>query len=118
MQDIRIKNKIINEIIIILPTQNLKKMRSYPIWNQVQACIYKSKKSYGAKDFSETEILVGSSNKNSHTLAKVSTRRREITNEYNSRVHFEFRVDGRLLKTMIFNNDDSRAGELIETINH
>lgn len=93
-------------------------MKSYPIWNKVQACIYKSNKSFGAKDFSETEILVGSSAKNSHTLAKVSTKRKEVNDENGNYIHFEFRVNGVLLKSLIFDNNDTRAGELLHTINH
>jgi hypothetical protein len=40
--------------------------RNYPIWHNVEACIYQSTKSYGAQDTSKDEILVGSSAKNSH----------------------------------------------------
>ena len=51
--------------------------RSYPIWNEVSACIYKSGKSYGARDTSETTIKIGTSASNSHILAQHVTTRRE-----------------------------------------
>lgn len=84
-------------------------MKSYPIWNKVQACIYKSNKSYGAKDFSECEILVGSSANNSHTLGKVSTKRIEKEDV----IKFELRVNGMTIKTMEFTNNNGCAGELL-----
>ena len=33
-------------------------MASYPIWNKIQACIYKAPKSYGVKSDGTNEILV------------------------------------------------------------
>jgi hypothetical protein len=49
---------------------------SYPIWNEVEACIYKSSKSYGALDTSSTVIKVGTSAKNSEKLVEHTTTRR------------------------------------------
>ena len=40
--------------------------RQYPIWNKVQACIYKGNKSYGVIERGEVDIFVGSSSSNSH----------------------------------------------------
>lgn len=85
--------------------------RSYPIWNDVQACIYGSSKSYGAKDKSETTVLVGSSASNSHALVCHCTKK-IITEEY---VYFKFYVDGIKIKEMIFSNNKNKAGELLET---
>ena len=50
---------------------------SYPIWNVVEACIYKSGKSYGARDTSECTVRVGTSKSNSEVLVKHVTTRRE-----------------------------------------
>ena len=52
--------------------------RSYPIWNQIEACIYKSGKSFGAKDTSKTTVYVGTSRSNSEPLVEHITTRRII----------------------------------------
>tara|TARA_R110000751_G_scaffold73709_2_gene149103 strand:+ start:22222 stop:22521 length:300 start_codon:yes stop_codon:yes gene_type:complete len=96
--------------------------RSYPIWNKVQACIYKSDKSYGAKDQSSCEILVGSSKGNSHTLGKIETKRKTVSRlldngKGRSEIHFELCVNDVVIRTMIFTNNNDHAGELIKTIN-
>ena len=64
-------------------------MRQYPIWNVVEACIYKTGKSYGARDTSECTVRVGTSKSNSEVLVKHVTTRREI-GDY---VVFKFGVD-------------------------
>ncbi len=52
--------------------------RSYPIWNDVSACIYSGSKSYGAKDTSTVTVRVGTSASNSEVLVQhVTTRRFE-----------------------------------------
>jgi len=64
-------------------------MGSYPIWNNVTACIYKSSKSYGARDTGEVEICIGTSASNSHEFVRhVVTRRK--TGDYTK---FTFGVD-------------------------
>ena len=50
--------------------------RAYPIWNDVDACIYKGGKSYGAHDTSEATVFVGTSKNNSEQLARTVTTRR------------------------------------------
>ncbi len=72
--------------------------RSYPIWTKVEACIYKSDKSFGAKDTSTQTIMVGTSAKNSHKIAQICTTKREVDNE----IIFKFSVDGEILKTIRF----------------
>lgn len=84
--------------------------RSYPIWNSVEACIYKSGKSWGAKDCSDVDVLVGSSSSNSHHFVNHTTRK-IITEDH---VIFKFYVDGNKVKEMIFENKGDRAGILIE----
>ena len=43
-------------------------MASYPIWNKIEACIYKGGKSYGVKNDGQNEILIGTSASNSHSF--------------------------------------------------
>ena len=64
-------------------------MQSYPIWNSVTSCIYKSNKSYGARDTGEVEVRVGTSAKNSAFLCRHVTTRR-IDGDYTV---FKFGVD-------------------------
>ncbi len=94
-------------------------MQQYPIYNRVEACIYKSNKSYGAKDTSSSNIFVGSSAKNSHLLAEPCTTKRFIfSKKYNQAVvSFRFYVDGICLKEMIFEDKDNTgvAGALLES---
>lgn len=49
---------------------------SYPIWHEVQACHYKSKKSYGGKTDSGETIYVGTSGSNSHFHCEILTTKR------------------------------------------
>lgn len=51
-------------------------MRSYPIYHVVEACNYKSSKSYGSIDTGKTAVVVGTSKKNSKPLVTHSTTRR------------------------------------------
>ena len=69
--------------------------RSYPIWNSVEACIYKSPKHFGAKDTSETTVYVGTSKSNSEVLVKHTTTRR-IEGDFTV---FRFGVNGNVLVT-------------------
>jgi len=89
---------------------------AYPIWNKVEACIYNSDKSYGAKETSKVNILVGSSKSNSYELAEaITTKRRyfdEDANEY--RWKFRHSVDGVILKEIIFKDNKGKAGEFIK----
>jgi hypothetical protein len=64
--------------------------RAYPIWNDVSACIYKSGKSYGARDTSEATVLVGTSKTNSKFLARTVTTRRPYNNDWTV---FKFGMD-------------------------
>ena len=76
--------------------------RSYPIWNKVTSCIYKSFKGYGVKDTGEVTICVGSSAKNSHDfIDTIMTRRKEI---YKGKevIVFSYSCDGEIIKRMIF----------------
>ncbi len=72
--------------------------RSYPIWIDVDSCIYKSNKSYGARDTNIQKIYVGSSGSNSHKLVELKTTKRVE----NGVIIFRFSVDGKILKERKF----------------
>lgn len=72
--------------------------RSYPIWNQVTACIYNSSKSWGAKRCSEVAVKVGTSASNSHDFVTHATTHRELENGDRE---FRFHVDGVCVKRAI-----------------
>tara|TARA_R110000796_G_scaffold49904_2_gene118529 strand:+ start:305 stop:565 length:261 start_codon:yes stop_codon:yes gene_type:complete len=72
--------------------------RSYPIWNDVTACIYKSGKSYGVKDDGNVNIKVGTSASNSHDFISHRTTRKTLDN---GDQEFRFFVDGVLIKRAV-----------------
>ena len=74
--------------------------KSYPIWNQVQACIYKSDKSYGVKERGEVNIKVGTSRTYSFDFVNHKTTKKEITKDI---LEYHFYVDDVLLKRSQFN---------------
>jgi len=89
---------------------------AYPIWHNVQACHYKTDKSFGGRDTSVDNIVVGSSISNSHDFVDTVTTRRFHTHEkYGKVCVFKFSVDGVILKEMIFKDNNGRAGELLKT---
>lgn len=90
--------------------------QSYPIWHDITSCIYKASKSYGAKDTSEDNILVGSSAKNSHQFAKVLTTRRFENHEgLGDVVVFRISIDKVIIKEMYFTDVKGRPTDLIKT---
>lgn len=92
-------------------------MNQYPIYNKVEACIYKSDKSYGAKNTSHSTVFVGSSSKNSHQFVDVTTTKRfKHSEKYNAVVcSFRYYIDGICIKEMIFTDNNGKAGQLLET---
>ena len=89
---------------------------SYPIYHNVQTCHYKSNKSYGGKDTSVDNIVVGSSVKNSYPIAKSITTRRFLTDSKLGKICvFKHYVDGIVLKEVIFKDNKGKAGEYIKT---
>jgi hypothetical protein len=96
-------------------------MQSYPIWNDVRACHYKSAKSYGNKETGEVVVRVGSSRNNSHKLVEHVTTKRTKALDGVNHIVFTFGVDlgpnGHIipLKRMWFTiNRNGNAGELIK----
>lgn len=73
--------------------------KSYPIWHKVQACHYKSSKSYGGKTDSGETIYVGTSGSNSHEHCKILTTNRTVnTEKYGMCNIFKTSMDGIVLK--------------------
>jgi hypothetical protein len=88
--------------------------RSYPIWNDVTACIYQSGKSYGARDNSAVVVKVGSSQKNSHNFVSHETVRSAYNTDAGRVVCFQFFVCGALIKEVKFKAGRNDApGEMI-----
>lgn len=91
----------------------------YSIWHNVEACHYKSSKSYGGKNTSVDNIVVGSSARNSHNFVNTVTTRRFYTHETHGDVCvFKYSVDMFICKEMIFKDNNGKAGELLETISY
>ena len=72
--------------------------QSYPIWNDVTACIYKTSKSYGVRQVGEVDVKIGTSGSNSyHFVSHKVTHRKH---EDGSRT-YRFYVDGILIKEQL-----------------
>ena len=89
--------------------------KMYPIWNDVQACIYKSSKSYGVRNEGIVNIKVGSSAVWSFDFIKHRTTRRMLTKDI---AEFRFYVDGKLLKRSQFNNKTKVYSDNLPINNH
>lgn len=70
--------------------------RQYPIWVDINSCIYKQKKSYGVKRHSDQEVRIGTSSSNSHKFATVTLTHDELPD--GGRV-YTLEVDGITIKT-------------------
>lgn len=91
---------------------------SYPIWVEINSCAYKSNKSYGIKEHGTQTIYVGSSKKNSKKLGEVLITRglKQEFRGFLNVIVFEYSFDGIILKKMIFENNNEKAGKLLKTI--
>ena len=83
--------------------------RSYPIWNQVDACIYQSSKSWGAKQTSCVHVKVGTSAMNSHDFVKHEVTHRQLEN---GDKEFRFYVDGKCIKRGVVTKKDKKFRKL------
>lgn len=91
-------------------------MRQHPIWNEVTSCKYNSSKSYGISDTGKVVTNVGRSRVNSYQfLESITTRRFENYKGKNVCV-FRYSVDGIVVKIMIFEDNNGKAGKYIKTI--
>ena len=80
-------------------------MRSYPIWNDVTACVYKGAKSYGVKETGDVEVLIGTSASNSHTFLKHSTTHRQLDNGDRE---YRFYIDGEIIKRALLRKGECK----------
>ena len=85
--------------------------QSYPIWNKIQACIYKASKCYGVKNDGLNEILIGTSAKNSHSF--VRTRVTHKKHDDGTRT-YHFYIDDKLYKKATLKKKDNKP--LIELV--
>ena len=87
---------------------------SKPIWTDVEACTYKSSKSWGAKDTCSFNQYVGSSSKNSHFQCKFVTTKR--LDEENNHWVFKTSLNDKVLIVTRFSNKNGRPCDLLEQI--
>ena len=73
-------------------------MRSWPIWNQITACVYKSDKSYGVKATGEVTVKVGTSASNSHIFLRHATTHRMLDNGDRE---YRFYLDGEVIRRAV-----------------
>ena len=69
--------------------------RSYPIWNNITACIYAGSKSYGVRERGEVEVRVGTSGRNSHHFLNHRTTHKILDNGDRE---YRFYVDDKCIK--------------------
>jgi len=69
--------------------------QSYPIWNNITACIYKASKSYGVRERGEVEVRIGTSGSNSHLFLNHRTTHKILENGDRE---YRFYVDDVLIK--------------------
>lgn len=89
--------------------------RSYPIWVDIDSCIYNSDKSYGIRKHGVQDIKIGTSKKNSHNFARIILTH-EILNETDRL--YQLRIDNEIIKSTILSKDGKlkiTTGELNET---
>ena len=80
-------------------------MRQYPIWCVVDAPNYNSSKSYGTREYTTTDVKIGTSRVNSFDFVKTEIKKTVIECEYTRAeyIKFEFLVDGVVIKTALYN---------------
>lgn len=74
-------------------------MRSYPIWNEINSCLYKGKQSFGVKDHSEIDMFVGRGASTSELMATIKQTKETKGNW----LIFRLGIDNKVIKTMYFN---------------
>lgn len=91
---------------------------SYPIWIEVYGDPYKSSKSYGTRDGVTNNIYVGSSARNSDFFGTVQMRRsyRYFTGTEKYYWLFSLFIDGKRVKTKIYEDDKGKPGECVQTL--
>ena len=70
--------------------------RQYPIWNQTHSNAYNNPdRSHGANDYTRTEVLIGTSSRNSYHFVNHETR---VFTDDDGNKTFQFLIDGRIFK--------------------
>ncbi len=89
--------------------------RQYPIWNDIEACNYKSDKSFGSKNTMSLTQYVGSSSSNSHRHIGFSTTRRDLKSYkgFENVIIFKSFIDSYPVKEMIFSSKNGRPDEML-----
>lgn len=87
---------------------------SYAIWIDVEACTYKTSKSYGAKNTNYERVLVGTSAKHSHQLCDRTVTRKEFDEyrDFKKVIVFRSYQDKILLKEMILSQKTKEVLEI------
>ena len=78
--------------------------RSYPIWNNITACIYAANKSYGVRERGEVEVRVGTSGSNSHHFLNHRTTHKILDNGDRE---YRFYVDDKCIKRALLPKGES-----------
>ena len=78
--------------------------RSYPIWNNITACIYAGSKSYGVRERGEVEVRVGTSGSNSHHFLNHRTTHKILDNGDRE---YRFYVDDKCIKLALLPKGES-----------
>lgn len=60
---------------------------SYPIWVEVQACIYQSSRSYGARDINYEKVCVGTSSKYSNEFVTRAVKKKDLGDKLRFRAY-------------------------------
>ena len=71
-------------------------MRQYPIWNQTHSNAYGNPdRSHGANDYTKTEVLIGTSSRNSYHFLDHETR---VSTDDDGNKKFQYLIDGKIFK--------------------
>jgi len=90
---------------------------SYPIWHDVQACHYKSSKSYGGVSDSGETIYVGTSKKNSYKHCDImTTKRKKEHSKYGFCMVFRTSVDNIILKETWVSIKERRIVKVVDKL--
>ena len=79
--------------------------KSYPIWNKITACIYKSNKSYGVRERGEVEVRIGTSGSNSYHFLNHKTTHKVLENGDRE---YRFYVNDVLVKRALLRKGDNK----------
>ena len=79
--------------------------KSYPIWNNVTACIYKASKSYGVRERGEVEIRIGTSGSNSYHFLNHRTTHKVLENGDRE---YRFYVNDVLVRRALLRKGDNK----------